>query len=91
MTPNLCFVSSRICGSHNALWCVWGTKRRRTSYPAWVGPIQILEKVRRVTLRQTCVFASGEIYGSCRALLRIRATKHQRTIFLVRVGLVRVP
>jgi hypothetical protein len=56
-----------------------------------VGPVCILQKVHRDTLRQTCVFAFGVIFGSRSAFWCIQGMKHQRTIFHARVGPVRFP
>jgi hypothetical protein len=42
-------------------------------------------------LRRACVFASGGICGSCSALRCARGAEHRCTIFLARVGPVRIP
>jgi hypothetical protein len=57
-------------------------------FHTWVGPLRFLQKARRDTLRQTCVFAYGGIYVSYSALQCARATKCQCTIFHARVRLV---
>jgi hypothetical protein len=88
ITPNLCFASGGICGSHNGFVSVQGVKRQRTIFHARVGPIQIQQKTRRDTSRQTYVFVSGGIYGSCCAFRCVRGVKWRRTIFHARVGLV---
>jgi hypothetical protein len=36
VTLNLCFPSSRICGSRSAFWCVSGVKHQRTIFQALV-------------------------------------------------------
>jgi hypothetical protein len=44
------------------------------------------DKKRVRTRYAELFFTSGGIYGSCRALLCVRGTKHQRTILHSRVG-----
>jgi hypothetical protein len=48
-------------------------------------------KARWDTLRRTSVFGSGGFCRSRSAFWCNRATKHQRSIFYSRVGLVRIP
>jgi hypothetical protein len=50
------------------------------------GPGAVSKKAYRDTLRRTCVFVSGGICGSCRALRYIRGPKYRCTIFLALVG-----
>jgi hypothetical protein len=52
--------------------------------------IQIQQKARLDTLHPKCIFASGEIYGSCSALWCVCGAKRDRTIFHARVGLIRI-
>jgi hypothetical protein len=40
VTPNLCFLIWWDLGSHSAFWCIRGTKRRRTIFPTWLGPVR---------------------------------------------------
>jgi hypothetical protein len=84
------FASYGICGSRSAFRCIRGTKRLCTIFHAQVGPIQILQKVRRDTLHQTLVFPSIMICGSRGAFRCIRGTKWRHTIFHARVGPVQI-
>jgi hypothetical protein len=58
---------------------------------AHVGSVQIPEKAHRDTLRQTRIFIPGGICGSHSALLCVRGAKRRCTIFLARVGPLRIP
>jgi hypothetical protein len=91
VTPNLCFGSGGICGSHSAFRCVRGAKRQCAIFHARVGRVRILQNARWDTLRQTSVFASDGICGSHSALQCVRGTKHRRTIFPTWVGPVQIP
>jgi hypothetical protein len=53
--------------------------------------MQILEKARPGTLRQTSDFASSEICVSQSVFSGIRGAKRQRTIFYAQVGPVWIP
>jgi hypothetical protein len=88
---NYYFASVGIRGSCGALWCVWGTNHRCTSFFARVGSVQILEKAHRDTLRQTCIFIPGGICGSRSALRCIWGEKRRCTIFHACVGPVVIP
>jgi hypothetical protein len=68
------------------LWCVWGTKRRRTIFYARVERVRIPQNARWDTLRRTCVLALGGICGSCSAFRSVRDVKHRHTIFRAWVG-----
>jgi hypothetical protein len=48
------------------------------------------KKVHQDTIRQTSIFSSGGICGSCSVFRCVRATKRRRTIFHARVGLVQI-
>jgi hypothetical protein len=56
-----------------------------------MGPIRNPQKACRDKLRQTCVFASSGICGSCSAFRCVRGAKHRHTSFHGRVGSVRFP
>jgi hypothetical protein len=60
-----------------------GMKHRHTFFYAWVSPVRFPLKVRRDTLLQTCVFASGGICGSRSAFLCVRGVKRRRAIFML--------
>jgi hypothetical protein len=70
--------------------CLWHESSAHY-FSCTVGPVQIQEKAHRETLQQTCIFVPGGICGSRSALLWIRGTKCQRTIFLARVGPLWIP
>jgi hypothetical protein len=89
--PNSFFAFGGICGSRSKFRCIQGTKRERPIFQAWVGPVQIQQKVCYDKLGQTCVFASGGIRWSRSAFHCVRGAKHQHTIFHARVGPVRIP
>jgi hypothetical protein len=55
------------------------------------GRVWFVEKARRDTLCQTCVFGSGGMCGSGGAFRCIRGAKRRCTIFHARVALVRIP
>jgi hypothetical protein len=76
ITPNLCLASSGICGSHSAFRCIRGATGRRTTFHAQVGPVQILERAHRDTLRQTWVFAS---VGYASGVVSIKSASGQVT------------
>jgi hypothetical protein len=38
------FASSAICGSCSAFWCIQAVKLGRTTFHAWVGPVQIQKR-----------------------------------------------
>jgi hypothetical protein len=44
VTPNSCFASGGICGSHSAFRCVRDAKRRCTIFHARLGPVRIQQK-----------------------------------------------
>jgi hypothetical protein len=48
--------------------------------------VQFPNNARRVKLRQTCIFASGGIFGSHSAFHCVRGAKRRCTIFHARVG-----
>jgi hypothetical protein len=57
------FVSGGIYGSCSAFWFVQGVKRRCTIFHAWVGPVQIPQKI---TLGDVTVNLSFSIrWGLC--------------------------
>jgi hypothetical protein len=51
-----------------------------------MGPVWMPQKVYRDTLCQTFVFASDVICGSHNVFWCVLGVKHERTIFLARVG-----
>jgi hypothetical protein len=90
VTLNSCFVSNGICRSRSAFHCVRGAKGRHTIFCARVGPVRVLAKARRDTLRQTCVFTSGGMCGSRSAFRCVRGVKHRHTIFHAHFGPVQI-
>jgi hypothetical protein len=57
------FLTGGIYGSHSALWCIQGVKRRCTIFHFQLGQRRIPQKACWDMLCRTCVFASGGIYG----------------------------
>jgi hypothetical protein len=66
-------------------------KHQHTIFHTRVGPVQLAEKVRRNTLRQTFVFASGGICRTRSVLRCVRSVKRRCTIFLACVGPLWIP
>jgi hypothetical protein len=69
-----------------------GTSGRETStynFSCSARPFAVSKKVRRVSLCQTCVFASGGIYRSCSAFRYVWGTQRRHTIFHAQVDPVR--
>jgi hypothetical protein len=66
--------------------CVWGAKHRRAIFHAQVVLMRFPYKAYQDTLRQTCVFASGGICGSCSVFWCFHGVKCRRYIFHARVG-----
>jgi hypothetical protein len=56
-----------------------------------VGPVWIQQKLRRDTLRRTCVSATGDIHVSSCAFRCLWGVKNHRTIFHALVGLILIP
>jgi hypothetical protein len=81
------FTSRGIKGSHNALQCVQGAKRRRTIFLAQVGPYGFHKNALGHLTPNLCFYIRW--YLVSRSALRcLRDVKRQHTIFHARVGRV---
>jgi hypothetical protein len=69
--------------SRSAFRCVCAVKRRCSNFQARERPVRIQQKARWDTLRQTCIFASGGICVSRRALWCVRGVKRRHIIFML--------
>jgi hypothetical protein len=89
--PNLCLASGRILCVTQCILVRLGHERSTHYFSCLGGTDTGCTKMSQDTLRQTCVFASGGIYGSRSAFLCLRGTKCRCTISRALVGLVQFP